>query len=128
VSVDYANPRPVSQVRLLIADTAQPVLLEDDKLLGFLAIEGQSVKRAAAAALEAIATSEVLVSKVIRTQDLQTDGSKVAAELRARALQLRAQADNDDDLADGGFIDVIAYDPYGLTVPEATEYGVAGLL
>lgn len=92
----------IGQVRLLIADTDEAaILLTDAQLTGFMTLEA-GVKRAAAAALEAIAVSELLVSKVIRTQDLSTDGAKVSAELRARAKDLRAQADADDDREDGG--------------------------
>lgn len=88
---------PVDQVRLLIADTnPADQVLTDAQILTFLDIEGHVVKCAAAAALEAIATSETLVSKKIRTQDLQTDGPAVAAELRARAAGLRQQASDDE--------------------------------
>lgn len=93
----------VRQVRLIIADVdPDRQVLTDDDVIGFLTLEGESVKLAAAAALEAIATSETLVGKVIRTQDLSTDGAKVAADLRAHAASLRAQvaavdADGDDD-------------------------------
>ena len=40
--------------------------------------------------------SEVLVGKKIRTQDLQTDGPAVSAELRALAARYRAEADGAD--------------------------------
>lgn len=122
------------QLRLLIADTdtANPTLTDDDTL-GFLALHGvtttqavevptgvpvTTVRRAAADALDAIATSEVLVSKVLRTQDgTVTDGAKVSAELRARAASLRALADADDDAADdaGGWFDVVEFTPYPRT-------------
>ncbi len=115
-------PEPQDQVRLLIADI-DPTrrVFTDGDVLGFLAIEGGSVKRAAAAALDTIGTSELLVSKVIRTQDLQTDGAKVAAELRARAAALRGQADAADQAAlaaDGEFFDVIAGPPVGVELTE----------
>ena len=99
---DYTTPE--AQVRLLIADvdTARQILT-DGQITGFLALEADNVKRAAAAALDAIASSEVLVSKVIRTQDLATDGAKVATALRAHAQQLRAQADDED----GFFFDIV---------------------
>lgn len=101
----------IGQVRLLIADVDEDNLLfTDPQVTAFLTLE-DGVKRAAAAALETIATSEVLVSKVIRTQDLSADGSKVSAELRARAKGLREQADLDDDGVDGG-ITIVDFDPY----------------
>lgn len=81
------------QVRLLIADTdPDNELLSDDDVLDFIALEGH-VKLAAASALDAIASSEALVSKVIRTQDLSTDGAKTADALRKHAASLRAQVD-----------------------------------
>ncbi|WP_426566385.1 hypothetical protein ACPPVT_07515 [Angustibacter sp. McL0619] len=102
--MDYTTPD--GQVRLLIADVAEDPdeqVLDDDQVAGFLALEAGVVKLAAAAALEAIAVSEVLVSKVIRTQDLATDGTKVSAELRARATALRAQAAELGELDDDAF-------------------------
>lgn len=96
----YGNS--VGQVRLLIADTTTPYLLDDDQIIGYLAISArsgvESIRRAAADALDAIASSESLVSKVIKTQDLSTDGPKVAADLRAHADRLRGQADIEDEL------------------------------
>ncbi len=73
---------------------------------------GNSVKRAAAASLEAISTSETLVSKKITTQDLSTDGPAVVKDLRERAKLLRQQADDADviiaDDADGYGFDSVA--------------------
>lgn len=115
------------QVRLLIADLNEDdFVLGDDHVAGYLSLHGveattvgapgPAVKRAAADALSAIATSEVLIAKVIRTQDLQTDGPKVAAELRAQAAVLRAQADIEAAAAAdeefGGFVDVVEFAPH----------------
>jgi hypothetical protein len=112
----------IGQVRLLAADVDEDSLLFTDAQIGaFLALES-GVKRAAAAALETIATSEVLISKVIRTQDLATDGAKVSAELRARAAGLRAQADIDDDNDDEGGFEV-AY-PRARRGPELASWGL----
>lgn len=121
MSINYANAGPRGMVRLLIADTdeANEILL-DDMIDGFLLIESGSVKRAAATALEAIASSESLVSKVIKTQDLSTNGPAVAADLRKHAASLRAQAEIDEDDCAG--LDIIDFDPYQLSVAEATEY------
>jgi hypothetical protein len=103
----------VDMVRLLIADTTtDPAtrLFRDDQLDALLGLEG-NVKLAAAQALDTIAVSEVLISKVIRTQDLQTDGAKVAAELRARAAGLRQQ------VADGVGDDSAGFDIVDFTDP-----------
>jgi hypothetical protein len=94
VAIDYSTD--LGKVRLLIPDTDEDnLLLTDDKITAFLGME-TGVKRAAALALETIASNEALVGKVIKTQDLSTDGTRVSAELRARAAQLRRQADDDD--------------------------------
>jgi hypothetical protein len=98
--IDYESP--VGQVRLLIPDTDETaLLLTDEQIKTLVGMEGGNVKLATAQALDLIASSEALVSKVIRTQDVQTDGAKVAAELRARATELRRQvadADGDDNV------------------------------
>lgn len=102
----------IGLVRLLITDVdeAAPVFT-DEQITAFLTLEGDNVRLAAAQALDTMASSEVLISKVIRTQDLQTDGAKVAAELRARAQALRDQAADRD--ADGNVFtfDIVDYNP-----------------
>jgi hypothetical protein len=93
----------VQKVRLLIADLdSANYTLTDDQVTGYLTIEGGSVKLAASTALEAIATSEALISKVIKTNDLSTDGAALAKELRAHAKILREQGE-----AEEGFFDII---------------------
>lgn len=77
-------------VRLLIGDSGAAIF-EDSELV-VLIRHGGSVLYGAADALDAIATSEVLLSKKITTQDLSTDGPAVAAELRKQAAALRARA------------------------------------
>jgi len=110
VAIDYTTAR--GQVRLLIADVDEAdFLLDDTQIDAYLGIEGGRVKRAAARALDAIATSEVLISKKIRTLDLQTDGPAVAAELRAQAKQLRDEDDQDGDEGPWA-IDVVNFDPW----------------
>jgi hypothetical protein len=100
MAIDFTSP--TGQVRLLIADVDEGnQLLTDLMVAGFLAMHDQDVRLAAAAALDSIASSEVLVSKKIRTQDLSTDGPAVAAELRAQAQGLRDQVALED--SDGVF-------------------------
>lgn len=126
--IDYSSD--LGRVRLLIPDTDEAAfLLTDEQIETFLALARGTgsalIKRAAAAALETIASSEALVSKKLRDKDLQTDGPAVAAELRARAKQLRDQADDDEDndLADGGGFEIVDFeDPFTRAWgPEATE-------
>lgn len=125
---------PVGQVRLLIADMSEDEsrqILTNDMITGYLTLAGMTpddaprswtVRRAAASALDAIATSETLVSKVIRTQDLSTDGAKVGAELRAQAKALRDQATADEDASyDDDSIGVLEFNPYPAGGPELTE-------
>lgn len=101
----------IGLVRLLITDVDEDNLLFDDaQITAFLTLEGGTVKLAAAAALDAIARSEALVSKVIRTQDLATDGAKLAAELRASATELRRQVSDGDSDDDGGF-EIVDFNP-----------------
>lgn len=97
----------VGQVRLLISDTAtdpSEQLLSDYQIEELLGLVDGSVFLAAAQCLEIIATSETLVSKKIRTQDLQTDGPAVAALLRSQAAMYRDQADD-------GVFEVFDFDP-----------------
>ena len=105
----------IEQVRLLIPDlvklddprdlsAAPEYLFTDDQLQGYLDIEKDNVKRAAARAILAIATTEALILKVITTDDKATDGAKLGAELRAQAKQLRDEAIEDERLVDTTFV------------------------
>lgn len=120
VSMVYDPQTPVGQVRLLIDDT-DLLVFSDDELNTFLGLNGGSVLKAAAQALLMIAGSEARLAKKITSQDLQTDGPAVAAELRAQAKQLRAQADEDAAAAAESVFEIVDY-PYGQAVPvELTE-------
>ena len=104
----YDLDTDVGKVRLLTSDVDLSGLYEnaifsDEEIAAFVALEGDDVRLAAALALETIARNEVMVSKVMRVLDLQTDGAAVARELRFQAQVLRDQAadlaaDADDDL------------------------------
>lgn len=113
---DYSSP--VGLVRALIPDVEQvdweadgnaSYLFTDSHLAGLLSLNGGlppdgykswNIKRAAADAVDALATSEALISKVIKTEDLQTDGAKLANALVQRAVQLRRSADDEEESAD----------------------------
>ncbi len=94
------------KVRLLATDVdaANPIFT-DAEIDAFMSLEGSNIKRSAALALETIARNQVLVLKVIRLLEIQTDGASVARELRMQAESLRAQADRDEAASDGGAFD-----------------------
>lgn len=102
---DYSTV--IGQIRLLVPDveqltnlanpdTAAAFIFSDAQIQAFATMYSNNVKRAAAQAKLVLATSEALINKVIRTDDLQTDGAKLGAELRAQAIELNRQADQDD--------------------------------
>lgn len=92
------------KIRLLIFDTdATNYVFEDEELAVFFSIEGSSLKRAAALALETMASNEAFVQKVITLLDLRTDGAATARALLARAERLRSQADDEEFAVDGAF-------------------------
>lgn len=114
-------------VRFLIPDTDEtnPILL--DKEIEYLVTTEGTVKLAAAAALEVIASQEALVLKVIKVLDLQTDGAKTADALLKRADRLRAQdtADVEDD--DAGFeVAEMVYDDFSYRERIANEIARGG--
>lgn len=116
----YDTTTAAGMVRLLLNDVDEDTaVFDDDEINAFLTLEGGNVKRAAAQAIDTNADDQALASKVLKTQDLSTDGAKLADSLRARARALREQAASEDD--DAGFVfevvDVTGL-PYG---PELTN-------
>ena len=106
---DYATP--IGQLRALLSQTKQYVdpmnptaqpdyLLPDAQLQAYIALNRDGLFGAAADALLAIATNEVLISKKIRTEDLQTDGPAVAGELRRMSELYRQRQKEEWELAD----------------------------
>lgn len=106
--VDFSTT--VGQIRALIPDVEQvdysdsgvmEYMFSDAHLRGLYAIargdDPARIYRAAASALRALAVSEGLTQKVIRTEDLQTDGAKLASALLAGAKQLEDQASSADE-------------------------------
>lgn len=112
----------IGKIRLLITDLdlVSP-LFSDAQINAFYAMNGSNVRLGAAQALDAIATSEVLISKAIKTLDLETNGPAVAAELRNQAKTLRATAGDYD--ADGNLFGMLIVDfvPYRWPGDELAE-------
>ena len=100
------SAKAVALIRLNIADEAtnpEERLLSDDQLEILLDHYGGSTNRASARALRIIAASEVLVSKAIRTQDLSTDGAKVAERLQSLAEDFDREAEAEETDGEGIF-------------------------
>jgi hypothetical protein len=86
VAFTYDVTTPRGQVRLLLNDVdAATAVFHDAEIDAFLALEGASVKLAAAQAIDTNATNEALASKVIKDHQQQTDGAKVADAMRKHA-------------------------------------------
>jgi hypothetical protein len=108
---DYSTP--VGQLRALVGDEEQyaeystnstpAYMFSDDKLQALLAINRDKLKYAAADLIDQLATNEALVSKKIRTEDLQTDGASVANALRLHAQNLRTDQKREDAEDDAEF-------------------------
>ena len=103
---DYSTP--VGQIRSLVPDVelledpsdlaAEPSYIFDDATLqSYLALARDNVFRAAAIAVNTLATSEALILKVLRSDDRVTDGAKLADALGNRAKWLNDQADEQDE-------------------------------
>lgn len=112
---------PIGQVRSLIPDvepledptdlSAEHEYVFNDKMLqAYVSLARGNVYRAAAIAVNTLATSEALILKVLKSDDRQTDGAKLADSLGRRAQWLDEQADAEDEEVYGGF-DIAPYDP-----------------
>lgn len=115
----YNLGTPTGKVRLLLNDVAEPWVFSDDEIDAFLELEGGSVKLAAAQAIDTNADDQLLASKVLRTQDVTTDGAKLADSMRRRAAALRAQHEAETEAEDDGFFTVVDFGHQ--SHPELTE-------
>lgn len=103
----YDLTSDIGKIRLLIMDNQSgSYLFEDTEISTFLSLEGSNVKRAAALALETMASNDAYVLKYMTLLDLTTNGPAVSAELRKRAADLRAQALFDETREDSGAFDI----------------------
>lgn len=119
-------------IRTLIPDTEavfgaaeNATMFSDAELQDFFTAGRLSVLRAAGYANYAIATSEALISKKIKTQDLQTDGPAVATALMLKADALFKRADKDDEANgdNGSFFQIVNFeDGWPVGAPELTEW------
>lgn len=84
------------RLRIFDRDSTNPIFDDETIESVFNNIERQSIKRTAAFMLETIATQQVLILKVMKNLQLQTDGAAVGRELRMQADKLRDQAEIED--------------------------------
>jgi hypothetical protein len=96
--VTFVAPPTVGHPIIVVARWSY---LSDAKLARLLGLSPDNVLLAAANALDAMATSEAIVQKLIKLNDLSTNGPAVAKTLREHATELRRQAD-----AEGGGFDI----------------------
>jgi len=104
----YDPTNSIGRMRMIIQDKdEQNVFFQDEELQAYLDMAGD-VRRAAADALDSLASNQVMVLKVIRTLNLSTDGAATARALREHAKTLREQADV-ADAGDGGLFEIAEF-------------------
>lgn len=115
----------IDTVRALIPDKELiydgNYMFEDADIQLYLDAANGNTLRAAGYAVMAIATSEALISKVIRTQDLQTNGALVSDSLIKKANGLFDQADKADARGTLDYFELIDFQA-NQPVPELTEW------
>lgn len=119
-----ASEQDIFVVRSMINDTVKldydrtGVLryrLSDEQLGAFIDFRKGKLYGASADALRALAANEALILKVIRTEDLQVDGAKLADALRllARELEGRQSAEDEEEAYSEFAFEVVNYEyPY----------------
>jgi hypothetical protein len=103
----YDITTSIGKVRLLAIDSDSTyAVFEDDEIDAFLSMEGNNVKRAAAQALDTIASNDAFRVKKVKLLDVTADGVSVAEVLHKRSAMLRAQADKEEASEEGGSFDI----------------------
>ncbi|MFB7858786.1 hypothetical protein [Rhodococcus qingshengii] len=111
---EYTTER--GRVRALIPDVEQvdfsaqgvpEYIFSDAHIDAFLSVSRGGttarIKRAAAKGMRAIGNSEGLIQKVIRTEDLQTDGAKLQQAFLTAARDLERDAEQDQEEEDDSY-------------------------
>lgn len=115
----YEPTTDIGKVRMLIPDRVEDSpIFQDEEIDAYLSMNDSNVRRAAAEALETIASDEVMTLKVMSTLDLTTNGASVSSALLERAKVLRAKADDDDNANEGGGFDYAEMDVNAFTYRE----------
>lgn len=105
--VDYTFDDALGLCSFTTAPASVPIvytykhsILSDSEIQALLDLNGGSVRLGAAAALEAIASSEILIQKRQKVLDVETDGPAMAKEMRELAKSYREQEDSQAALID----------------------------
>lgn len=94
MSFTYDVTNDIGKVRLLVPDReAAYANFTDEEIEALLGLNGQDVRYAAAECCDTIASNEAMILRVTSILDVSVDGTRVAAEMRARAATLRRIAD-----------------------------------
>ena len=103
----YDPTTDLGRVRMIIQDKEETyAFFSDEEVQAYLDMNDTSVRRAAADALDSMASNEAYVQKRISLLELSTDGPSVAKALREHATSLRNLADAEDAGEEGGAFDV----------------------
>lgn len=108
MAIDYTTD--AGKVRAMIPDISESdPILSDNQITAFLAVSGDNIKKAVAAAWRTIATETTLLYKYVKTDDLLVDGPRMAAELLKNAKDLYAEAVEDIAQESSDTFEVVPY-------------------
>lgn len=103
----YDITNNIGRVRRTIPDRVEAdAIWTDEEIDSFLSDEGNNWRRATALALETMASDHLLVLKVIKVQNIETNTDRMASAMLRRAQALREQA-KDAESDDGDAWDII---------------------
>lgn len=107
----YDVTTDIGKMRMLIPDRVDAdAVFTDEEIAAYLSMNDSNIRRAAADALETIASDEAMTLKVVSTLDLSTNGASTSDAILARAKLLRQQADDADAGEEGGSLDYAEMD------------------
>jgi hypothetical protein len=113
----------IPDVDAIYGEDKNEYLFTPQQISDFLAAGGGNVLKAAGFAMITVGNSEAMIEKVIRTQDLTTDGSKLQQQWRESGLALLARGDKETDAENvfDGFQIIDYREGWAEWPPELTE-------
>lgn len=127
---DEITAEQIAIVRTLIPDTdavfgpgEDEHLFSDEDITRFITAAGGSVTRAAGFAMIAVGNSEALINKVIKTQDLMTNGAATAIAFRQAGEAMLKRADKEEQNQALDYFEIVDYrEGWSADRPELTEW------